>query len=39
MIEIAEKGVTNLELSKHLIKRLKYTEWKRISRFEFTQIF
>ncbi|CAD8161273.1 unnamed protein product [Paramecium octaurelia] len=39
MIEIAEKGVTNLELSRHLIKRLNYPQWKRISRFEFTQIF
>ncbi|CAD8065487.1 unnamed protein product [Paramecium primaurelia] len=39
MIEIVEKGVTNLELSKHLIKRLNYTQWKRINRFEFAQIF
>ncbi|CAD8074999.1 unnamed protein product [Paramecium primaurelia] len=32
MIEIAEKGVTNLELSKHFIKRLNYPQWKRINR-------
>ncbi|CAD8075114.1 unnamed protein product [Paramecium sonneborni] len=32
MIDIGEKGVTNLELSRYLIKRLNYPQWKRINR-------
>lgn len=34
MIEIKEKGVTSLELSKYLIKRLNFHDWKTINRFE-----
>ncbi|CAD8072206.1 unnamed protein product [Paramecium sonneborni] len=34
MIEIKEKGITSLELSKHLIKRLNFDVWKAIDRFE-----
>jgi hypothetical protein len=32
------KGVTNLELSKHLIKRLNSHEWRMNNRFEYQMI-
>lgn len=34
MIEIKEKGVSNYELSKHLIERLRFKNWKTNARFE-----